>query len=83
MFSQRCEQERAVILDPKFAFQSHKVNYSRLAFGMPIYRLQVFLTKPELITPPPRGLRSGAVCMDIKEEVDCRLLVGIYERVKS
>jgi len=83
MFAQRCEQERAVILDPKFTFQFYKVDYSRLAFGMPIYRLEVFLAKPELITSPPRGLRSGAVCMYIKEEVDCCLLVGICKHVES
>ena len=67
VLAQRCEEKRAVILDPKFTLRACEVDHSRLTFSVSISWQQVFLTKPDLITTPPRGLYRGTVRVDVEK----------------
>ena len=82
MLAQRREEKWTVILDPKFTFKVCEFDYSRFTLSIPVCWLQVFFTKPDLITTPPGGLGSGAVGVDVEEQIYRRLLISICECIK-
>ena len=67
MLSQRREEKRTIIFNPKFTSGVCEFEYSRLALVISVRWLEVLFTKPDLITTPPGRLGGGAIGVDIKK----------------